>query len=205
MTETEKLLIFLKAPRPGCAKTRLAEALGPAAAALAYRTLVEALLSRFTGCTGIELHYAPEDALEEIRPWLKPSWIARPQSSGDLGQRLQTAFRNSFAAGAKRTVIIGSDCPAIQPEDIQAAWSALAGADVVLGPAADGGYWLIGLNAPQEHLFKNIPWSTETVLRESLNRCQTRGLRVDLLRELRDVDTKEDWQAYLRSLTSPHV
>ncbi|MBM3838107.1 MAG: glycosyltransferase [Verrucomicrobia bacterium] len=203
--QTERLLIFLKAPRIGSVKTRLAAAIGPTPAAAAYRTLVEALLDRLAGCAGIELHYTPEDALEEICPWLRPGWTARPQCSGDLGQRLQTAFQSSFTAGARRTLVIGSDCPFIGPPDIEAAWSALTDHDVVLGPATDGGYWLIGLNAPQEHLFKGISWSTETVLRETLNRCQTSGLRTVLLRELRDVDTKEDWQAYLQSLSSPHV
>jgi rSAM/selenodomain-associated transferase 1 len=203
--QTEKLLIFLKAPRPGLVKTRLAEAIGPGAAASAYRTLVQTLLTRFAKCKSIELHYAPEDALEEIQGWLRPGWIARPQSPGDLGRRLHTSFENSFAAGAKRTVIIGSDCPSIEWQDVATAWSSLADHDVVLGPAPDGGYWLIGLNAPQEHLFRNIAWSTETVLSETLKRCQATGLSTVLLRELRDVDTKEDWQAYLRSLSSPHV
>ena len=202
---TEQLIIFIKAPRPGFVKTRLAEAIGSAEAAAAYRTLVETLLRRFTGFAGLELHYTPDDALAEVQPWLKTDWIARPQSGGDLGRRLHSAFHVAFTSGARKVVIIGSDCPIVKPDDIRTAWAALETHDVVLGPAKDGGYWLIGLRQPYASLFENMPWSTDTVLQETLNRCRASGLKVFLMRVLSDVDTKEDWQAFLQSLTSRHV
>ena len=200
-----QLILLVKAPRPGLVKTRLAADLGPAEAASAYRTLVENLLHRLRDLPELELHFAPDDALQDIRQWLRNGWTAKPQCAGDLGHRLQTAFSDAFASGTQKVVIIGSDCPSVEPEDICAAWEGLSTQDVVLGPANDGGYWLIGLRQPREELFVNMPWSTPAVLQETLQRCLANGLQVLLLRELSDVDTKEDWQAFLQSLVSRHV
>lgn len=200
-----QLIIFVKAPRPGFVKTRLAADLGAADAASAYRMLMETLLRNLQDLPQLELHFTPDDALEDIRHWLRFGWTAKPQSAGDLGRRLQTAFSSAFASGSEKVVVIGSDCPSVRPEDIRAAWGGLANHDVVLGPAADGGYWLIGLRKPCEHLFENLPWSTPAVLQETLRRCRANGLQTLQLRELRDVDTKEDWQGFLQSLVSSHV
>ena len=200
-----QLIIFVKAPRPGLVKTRLAADLGPAEAASAYRTLVGTLLRNLHDLPQLELHFTPDDALEDIRHWLKSGWTAKPQCAGDLGRRLQTAFSTAFASGSQKVVIIGSDCPSVGLANVRAAWEGLSSHDAVIGPAADGGYWLIGLRQPCEKLFLNMPWSTPAVLQETLQRCRANGLQVLLLDEMSDVDTKEDWQAFLQSLVSPHV
>src|SRR5262249_24760372 len=122
---------------------------------------------------------------------------SHPQGPGDLGERLSRAFRDAFASGARRVVVIGSDCPDVTPADIHAAWAALEAHDVVLGPAIDGGYWLIGLQALHEPLFRGVRWSTSTVLTQTLALCHQQGLRVHRLRELSDVDTEEDWRRFL--------
>jgi glycosyltransferase A (GT-A) superfamily protein (DUF2064 family) len=93
--------------------------------------------------------------------------------------------------------VIGSDCPAITAEDIRKAWQSLSSHDVVLGPAADGGYWLIGLAGLHPELFENISWSTPGVLRETLDRIRQSRLSVQLLHELRDVDTEKDWRGFV--------
>ncbi len=193
---TQHLIIFLKAPRLGLVKTRLAQSLGAAAATAAYGQLVETLLEQLAPLPDVELHFTPDDAAAEILPWLHAGWTARAQGAGDLGERLHAAFQSAFADGAQRVVIIGSDCPAITTGDIHAAWQALATSDVVIGPARDGGYWLIGLRQPLPGLWNGIPWSTERVLRETLARAQADGLRIELLRELADVDTEADWRAF---------
>jgi uncharacterized protein len=91
-------------------------------------------------------------------------------------------------------VIIGSDCVELASKDIRCAWRELKTHDVVVGPAMDGGYWLIGLRAPRPELFEGIHWSTDAVLGETLQRAKALGLRIQLLRILSDVDTAEDWQ-----------
>jgi rSAM/selenodomain-associated transferase 1 len=196
------LIIFLKAPRPGQVKTRLAKTIGADAACAAYRQLIETVLNRVSSLPGVHLRYAPDDAFAEIQPWLRPGWKAAAQGLGDLGERLHAAFVETFNRGAERVVVIGSDCPGVSARDIETAWAALKGNDVVIGPATDGGYWLIGLRELQPALFKEMAWSTKTVFQETVKRCKTAGLSVKLLRELADVDTEADWLAYSKTSKS---
>ena len=193
----EKLLVFVKAPRPGGVKTRLAKSIGAGPACEAYRQIVTTLLNRLNTLDGVELCYTPEDASAEIQSWLQDGWVTAPQREGDLGQRLQSAFERSFAAGARRVVIIGSDCPEVTARDVREAWKSLRVRDVVLGPTTDGGYWLVGLRRVEADLFRKIPWSSEEVFGETMNRIGQRGLSVQLLRRLADVDAESDWRAFL--------
>lgn len=195
--DLQKLIIFIKAPRRGEVKTRLARDIGDEAACEAYCTLVDTLLNQLAELPEVELRVTPDDASAEIKPWLRSNWQLRPQGQGSLGERLQTAFTDSFNRGAERVVIIGSDCPFITADDIHDAWTALHDSEVVIGPACDGGYWLIGLRQLQPTLFDGIAWSTETVFRETLQRAEAARLRVQVLRELSDVDTEADWRAFL--------
>lgn len=197
-TNASRLVIFLKAPRAGAVKTRLAETLGADAACAAYRKLVEALLANLSPLPRAELCFAPVDAAAEIESWVRPGWTSCPQVGGDLGERLHAAFDEHFESDAQHVVIIGSDCPDVTATDIEDAWLALDGHDVVLGPALDGGYWLIGLRAPQPALFTSIPWSTDRVFGETMRRARENDLRVALLRELADVDTIADWERWER-------
>jgi hypothetical protein len=194
---THQLIVLLKAPRPGAVKTRLAQTLGAEAACAAYRQLVGQLLKRIGGIDHVQLRFAPDDAGEEIRPWLRPGWSAAGQGGGDLGERLARTFQDAFAAGARRVVVIGGDCPEIAAQDIEAAWAALARCDLVLGPAADGGYWLVGLRVMERPLFSGIAWSTGDVLQQTLDCARAAGRTVELLRELHDVDTEADWRRFL--------
>ncbi len=184
-----RIIIFVKAPRPGFVKTRLAAAIGNEAACDAYRQLAETVLANLAPLAHAELRFTPDDAENEITPWLSDDWTARPQGNGDLGKRMHRAF--SEANGP--AIIIGSDCPEVKISDLQAAAEALQTQDAVLGPAKDGGYWLIGLNAPCPALFDGIEWSTETVLQTTLAKADKAGLTVKLLRELADVD---DWESF---------
>jgi rSAM/selenodomain-associated transferase 1 len=184
-----RIIIFVKAPRPGFVKTRLAAAIGNEAACDAYRQLAETVLANLAPLAHAELRFTPDDAENEITPWLSDGWTARPQGNGDLGKRMHRAF--SEANGP--AIIIGSDCPEVKISDLQAAAEALQTQDAVLGPAKDGGYWLIGLNAPCPALFDGIEWSTETVLQTTLEKADKAGLTVKLLRELADVD---DWESF---------
>ena len=191
-----KLIIFVRAPRVGEVKTRLASKLSREGACAAYRQLVQALLRNLRKVAHVELCYTPADAEGEIRPWLQPGWTCTPQVDGDLGVRMLHA-----SAGGP-TLIIGSDCPYVTAKDIREAEDALLSHDVVIGPATDGGYWLIGTRQPQPALFADIAWSSESVLAETLSRARANGLKVHLLRLLTDVDTAEDWEAFQSTATT---
>jgi rSAM/selenodomain-associated transferase 1 len=188
----EKLIVFVKAPRPGQVKTRIAQAIGPQAACDAYIALVKVLVGNLRALSNVQMRFTPDDALAEISRWLQPAWTSAPQGQGDLGQRLVRAFRDAFAAGAQRVIVIGSDSPDITQHDMEAAWSALESRDVVLGPAEDGGYWLIGLRSEHPTLFEDIPWSSSVVFEQTLARAKCAGLSTYLLRQLPDIDTAED-------------
>ena len=114
-----------------------------------------------------------------------------------MGHRLQRAFEAAFASGAERVVIIGSDCPEVAASDIREAWKKLRACDLAVGPASDGGYWLIGLRQSQPQLFQGISWGAETVLADTLQRAKASGLQMHLLRILADVDTEKEWREFL--------
>ena len=186
------IIIFVKAPRPGFVKTRLAAAIGNEAACGAYRQLAETVLAHLAPLPRLELRFTPDDAEDEITHWLSDGWTAHPQGEGDLGERMHRAFTEAKGPA----IIIGSDCPQVELSDLRTAAKTLQARDAVIGPATDGGYWLIGLNAPCPALFENIKWSTSDVLPKTLEKANEAGLSVQLLRELTDVDTGEDWQRW---------
>lgn len=193
------LLVFLKAARLDTVKTRLAATIGADAALAAYRELVAATLQPLAALAPeieVELRFAPDDAREELTPWLQPGWRAVPQGEGDLGDRLARAFGEAFVDGCQRVLVIGSDCPYVTAVDLRAALAALDQADLVLGPATDGGYWLLGLKAPHPEVFSGIDWSTPQVRAQTLDRAGSAGLRVTELRELSDVDTEAEWRTW---------
>jgi len=193
------LIVFVKAPRPGLVKTRLAKRLGALGACIAYRELVGVLLHNLASLPSVQLRFTPDNAQAEIQDWLRPGWNAHPQGEGDLGFRLRSAFAETFNAGARRVAIIGSDCPEVSVSDIQQTWAALRKTDVVLGPATDGGYWLVALNRPQPQLFEDIAWSSHKVLEQTIKHIQCCGLKHHLLRTLTDVDSVESWRSFLLS------
>ena len=138
-----------------------------------------------------------------MREWLGPGVALRPQSGGDLGARMAAAIADAISGGAERVVVIGTDCPDVTPDVVAAAFTRLGAADVVLGPASDGGYYLIGMSRPHRVLFEGVPWSSATTLRATLARARAGGLSVALLDERRDIDTAEDWRAWLASSRQP--
>ena len=194
---TSRLIIFLKAPRPGFVKTRLAAALGPDGACAAYVRLVETLLHRLRDRTDVELRFTPDDAAAEVRSWARPGWLMEPQGRGDLGGRLICAVEKAFHDRCEAVAIIGADCPEVSNGDVDGALEIVASgkADVVLGPAKDGGYWLIALRKPVAGLFTGIAWSTDSVLAETRARAHGLGLTVEEMRTLTDVDTPDDWDS----------
>ncbi len=199
------LIVFLKHPEAGKVKTRLAPALGAQTAAELYRALCEGVLEATTPRPGEYerlVFFTPREAADSVRAWL-PGLRLHPQTGGDLGARMAAAFARAFARGARRVALVGTDAPAISRETVTEALEALDGADVVLGPAEDGGYSLLALRQPRPELLDGIAWSTPVVLEETVARAGRGGLRVHQLARLRDIDTPEDLLAEwprLRSL-----
>ncbi|MGB0581786.1 MAG: TIGR04282 family arsenosugar biosynthesis glycosyltransferase [Limisphaerales bacterium] len=199
-----QLIIFVKAPRAGFVKTRLAATIGSETALETYETLVEIITTQLRSIENVDLHFVPADARDEVSGWLQEGWTASPQADGDLGEKLKTAFQQAFDRGFERVIIIGSDCPYVESSDIDEAEAQLEQHDVVLGPATDGGYWLIGLSNPAPTLFENINWSTETVFAETLAHAEQARLVVARIRELSDVDTVTDLMRFHEwKLTQP--
>jgi rSAM/selenodomain-associated transferase 1 len=165
----------------------------------------------------LSIVFAPPDSEPYFRA-VAPDARLVPQAGGDLGARLAAAIALAFDSGATRVVVIGTDSPHLPPERIDEAFDALAAADCVLGPARDGGYYLIGLGARRPELFRGIRWGTANVLAETVAAARVAGLRLVQLAEERDIDEREDlvWLAQeLRSapglcphtalvLTEPH-
>jgi rSAM/selenodomain-associated transferase 1 len=194
-----RLLLLTKAPDPGQVKTRLVPLLGEVAAAEFYSQLLHDCLtmcSRAAVCP-LELWCSPSSR----HPFFQQCHQQYPltlhtQAAGDLGQRMSQAIQTTLQH-ADYVVLIGADCPTLTAADIAAALDALqAGTDVVIGPAEDGGYYLLGMRAHHASIFSNVPWSTPAVLSITENRLQRLGLCVLKLPTRKDLDTPEDYAVY---------
>lgn len=195
----EILLVFAKAPRDGEVKTRLAAEVGDREATRIYRALGRSVVDAVRGGPWrTRICFTPADAREELEAWLGRDRLEfRRQAGGDLGRRMACAFEEAFAEGAERVCVVGTDVDGLEGSLVARAFSALEGRDAVLGPARDGGYWLLGLERPRPALFEGIRWSTPRVLDETLERARGLGLRVHLLPVLRDVDHRADVPPHL--------
>lgn len=195
--EEGRIILFTKVPRPGAVKTRLAKGIGDEAACRIYRKMGADTVSALAGLPyPLEVRYTPDDSEseEEVRSWLEPLGANRfvPQGSGDLGARMEAAITEGVGLG-RRVCVVGADLPEMTPQLVTEAYSAMDnGADLVLGPALDGGYYLLATGAPYPQLFREMEWSQPRVLEETLARAHGLGLRVYLLPPLRDVDTLDD-------------
>jgi uncharacterized protein len=197
--EFDQLIILTRLPCAGRSKTRLIPALGAAGAAEFHDRLARHTMQRArdfcNAAAGVQLVVRLDGGSEEEgRAWLGECDV-RPQGAGDLGARIERAFQVAFHEGAQRVVVVGTDCPELIAADYAAAFSALATTPLVYGPACDGGYYLVGLAEMHSPLFRSIPWSGSTVLKESLAVAEGLGLGVELLRTLPDVDLPEDLPA----------
>lgn len=190
------LIVFTRLPQPGKAKTRLMPALGAEGAAdLQRRMTLQTVGRSWAACVALpdtRLIIAHEGGTaHEMRGWLGPLCFQK-QAQGDLGARLIHAMRMAHAQGAQKMVIIGTDCPSLTEEHLLAAFAVLDESDVVLGPAHDGGYYLIGMREPQPSLFEAIPWSTSEVFAITQQRASEAGLGLSTLPPLADVDEPAD-------------
>lgn len=185
------VLLFAKAPRAGLVKTRLARDVGEERALALYRSVGARVAARVGAAYPITVWFEPQEAENEMRAWLGNREFRR-QPTGDLGLRMQRAFATHLDRGDRPVIAIGADAPGVDATVVAEAVRALETADVVLGPAVDGGYYLLGVARSIPDLFREIPWGTATVLARTLDRCQALGVSTALLATLRDLDTAAD-------------
>ncbi|MBC7776555.1 MAG: TIGR04282 family arsenosugar biosynthesis glycosyltransferase [Phycisphaerae bacterium] len=189
------LLVFIRNPQLGKVKTRLARTLGDEEALRIYHILLKKTRATALACKAERwLFYS--DFITENDEWLRSDFQKKIQHTGDLGERMDEAFKMAFGAGAEKVAIIGSDCPDLTGELLQQAFDLLDSTDFVVGPASDGGYYLIGMKALEPSVFQGIQWSTETVREKTLEKIRVTGKSCALLPMLLDVDTEEDWRRW---------
>lgn len=189
------LIVFAKNPRLGKVKTRLAASVGNEKALRIYHLLLDHT-ARITADIEVDkvVHYS--DFIPASDLWLKLNFKQHLQRGNDLGERMATAFRSSFIRGYEQVVLIGSDCYELDQQILEQAFKQLDTNDVVLGPAKDGGYYLIGMNEFYGSLFDNIQWSTSSVLSETKKILEQNTLSYSLLPELSDIDDLNDLMRY---------
>lgn len=188
------LLIFQKNPLLGKVKTRLAATIGEEKALDIYHQLVELTLKE-----ALKTHFEIFIFYSDFIPVHKPSAMLNYelQKGNDLGERMKNAFRKVFQLGFNKALIIGTDCPEIKAELVTQAAQLLDAKDLVLGPAEDGGYYLLGMKTLQQEIFEQVAWSTESVLKQTLEKAGRKELKVSLLEMLNDIDTAEDLKKFI--------
>jgi len=198
ITGDYNLIIFLKYPEKGKVKTRLAKDIGNEKALLIYKKLVIKILNQIDSNNyDISIYYFPENKKNEVKKWINlPDIKYLPQSGDDLGVKMLNAFKDSISLKYTKTVIIGTDCLEITNSLLSQSFDLLDNSDLVLGPATDGGYYLIGLKAVVETIFQDIHWSTEKVLKQTINKAKEIKLSYKLLDFNNDIDTLEDLNNY---------
>ncbi len=198
------LIVFAREPLPGKVKTRLAAAIGDAAAAGLYEAMLQDVLAitrKLMDVETIVFWDCEESGLQLLAD--RYSCRSRRQADGDLGQRMQAAFAEMFDNGFEQCCIIGSDIPDLPHDYIKEAFDLLAAekADSIFGPSADGGYYLLGLKRMIPQLFANIDWSTPLVLRQSLEAARGVGATNVLIPEWQDIDTRDDLNSFMKRST----
>ena len=187
----DSIIIFVRNPVLGRVKTRLAREIGADKALAVYQELLRHThaITRRLNCDR-RVYYADFVPSDDI--WTANEYHRARQSGADLGERMAQAFSEGFDVGYSRLVIIGSDCYELRPHHINDAFHALRSHDIVIGPARDGGYYLLGMKRRHTALFDNIPWSSAAVYEQTMQKCIDLGLSVKTLPVLSDVDRAAD-------------
>lgn len=196
MKNENALIIFAKAPMGGNVKTRLAGHLPKADRLRLYTSLLESTIEKLRDIPGIDtfISYAPP---EESGFFERFGLKMFSQTEGDIGRRMHNALGRVLEEGYGRAVLVGVDIPALSASIVRKAFGLLSDSDVVFGPAQDGGYYLVGLRAPAEEIFADIGWSTETTLKQSVEKAEEAGLGVAFVDTLSDIDRPEDLERFL--------
>ena len=219
MAGQETIILFTRCPESGNVKKRLIPLIGEHGAANLQRDMTMHALEiahrlATTGKIALEVHYAGNDK-QRMQTLFGKDFVYIHQVGADLGERMRVSMCKALQDGAQSVVLIGADCPGITGAILRQAFVDLKGHDCVLGPALDGGYYLIGLRQDQPEIFLSIPWGTDKVMEHTLGAIQRLGLKVALLEALTDVDRPEDlhiweemkgvWSAPMISIIIPAI
>lgn len=183
------IMVFVRNPELGRVKTRLAKSIGDQAALETYKILSKHTSKIISEIDSDQLIFY-SDKIQDNDVWTTTNCKKQIQTKGDLGQKMLAAFQYGFSLGYQKILIIGSDLYSLRPKHIESAFEQLENYDVVIGPALDGGYYLLGLNFIIPKIFKQKQWSTSSVLKETLS--DLKEFNVNLLEPLNDIDTYED-------------
>lgn len=203
-----RLCIFARVPALGAVKGRLAASLGAEGALRAHDMLVRDTLARLAELPGVRSELWLDGRPNALaQDWLRRHPIPwRRQQGEDLGARMSHALRTGTEAGGV-ALVVGADCPTVDADYVAAAVAELSGCDVVLGPAEDGGYALIGIRPSAlgmlDRLFRGMVWGTDRVLADTLARAEGAALTVALLEPVWDVDEVDDWERFLALRGAP--
>jgi uncharacterized protein len=189
-------IVFTRYPTAGKVKTRLIPALGEEGAAALHKKMAEHTISQVRGLQrllpcDLEVWFVG-GYLALMQAWLGEDLVYQIQPDGDLGDRMRLAFQSIFDRGYKKAAIVGTDCPALTTEILAQSFDALEDNPIALGPAIDGGYYLIGLQYLIPELFTGIPWSTANVLQSTVKIATDLGILPTLLPYLADIDLPQD-------------
>ncbi len=188
------LVVFAKNPISGKVKTRLIPGISSDGAAELYKAFILDTINKINRlkCRKASIAYTPHGAERAFRKLAGRSIILLPQKGRNLGERMKNAFIHSFAEGAKRVVIIGTDSPTLPISLIQKAFDVLKKTPIVIGPTFDGGYYLIGLSRPNYKIFNGIKWSTSMVFDQTLSKIKASEKQLCVLPPWYDVDTSDN-------------
>jgi len=197
MSGSRALLVFAKTPKPGKVKTRLLAAVSAKTAAELHEACVADTLRLGRKLRGCDVFVFAAGGTSYFRKMEKEQGSGArvrvlPQRGANLGERMENAFRKCFAMGYREVVVIGTDTPWMGAERVRQAFAELRANDVVIGPAEDGGYYLLGMRKMVPEIFRGIPWSTEWVLELTIEKIVALKLRGKLLRKDFDLDRPED-------------
>lgn len=195
MPIADVVIVFARYPEAGRVKTRLARSIGAENAVQLYRCFVEDTLGKTAGRSWrTEIHFTPEESYPDFQNWLGTDRVYVPQRGANLGERMMRAFEDCFDRGAERAVLIGADLPDLPGEFLGRGFEQLDEMDLVLGPSADGGYYLIGFAREgfEPAVFEGIEWGTGQVLMQTIARIHKSDKSAGLLPRWQDVDTAAD-------------
>jgi rSAM/selenodomain-associated transferase 1 len=197
MSGSRALLVFAKTPKPGKVKTRLLAAVSADVAAALHAACIEDTLRVVRKMRGCDAFVFAAGGTGYFRRLVKKQGSSArmqvlPQRGSDLGARMENAFRKCFAMGFREVVVIGTDAPWMGVERVRRAFAELKANEVVIGPAEDGGYYLLGMRKMVAEIFQGIPWGTERVLELTLEVIAEQKVRGKLLRRDFDLDRPED-------------
>lgn len=193
------LIIFARRPVEGKVKTRLAKTIGSSEALSVYRQLLNYTHSVLLTVDADRFVYY-SDEIDEKDHWLNRHYFKRLQAEGDLGDKMKQAFDELFQMGYQKVIILGTDCPELESQHIQNAIIELDEKDVVIGPAKDGGYYLLGKKKMIANLFGNKLWSTDQVFNQTLSDLERLNISYSLLSTLTDIDEEADWLPFKQKL-----